>query len=104
MMLLLGAMGLAPSVAAGLQMARPDIQVVCVEGDGNAAMSGEPPRVVDFARIILDNGIYETTGGQEVPPYAPVGAEVLCIAAGRSGAPRPPPPDVIIRRVLAWLA
>jgi thiamine pyrophosphate-dependent acetolactate synthase large subunit-like protein len=100
-LLLLGAMGLAPAVAHGLSLVRPDVDVVCVEGDGNAAMSGWTPGI----RYVLDNDCYETTGGQPVPGWRePPGAEVLDIDRGKSDAPRPPPPEVIIERVRRWLA
>lgn len=67
---MLGSMGLAPSVSLGIAMGRPDLPVIVVEGDGNALMgmgsmamvgSQRPAR---FVHIVLDNSVYETTGGQ----------------------------------------
>ena len=104
-LLLLGAMGLAPAVGVGLAMARQDIEVVVIEGDGNALMSQRTPAGPLVERYILDNGLYETTGGQEVPreDLSQFGT-VIQIKPGKLGAPRPPAPEVIIGRVREWLA
>lgn len=65
-------MGMAPSLALGFALARPDHRVILLEGDGDLSMNlgvlaaiagAEPPnlRVVVFA-----NGRYETGGGQSL--------------------------------------
>lgn len=66
----IGSMGLCPTLAAGFSHCR-QLPVIAVEGDGNALMglSGFP--VVSraargtFIHIVLDNGLYESTGGQQ---------------------------------------
>lgn len=66
---MVGSMGLCPTLAAGFARftAAP---VVVVEGDGNALMglSGYPVSAAaatgTFVHLVLDNGQYETTGGQ----------------------------------------
>ncbi len=67
---MLGSMGLCPTLAAGFShcTSRP---VIVVEGDGNALMglSGFPVASSaargSFVHLVLDNGLYESTGGQQ---------------------------------------
>lgn len=63
------AMGHGPSLALGLALAQPDRGVIVFNGDGCTLMS--LGNLVTLAQcpanvvvIILDNGIYEVTGGQ----------------------------------------
>ena len=64
---MMGSMGACPTLAAGFALQAP-MPVIAIEGDGNALMSlsGFPvvayaaPRT--FAHIVLDNGVFETTG------------------------------------------
>ncbi len=67
---MVGSMGCVTSVALGLARARPDLQVVALDGDGAALM-----RMSAFAtlgaygpsnliHLLLDNGVHESTGGQ----------------------------------------
>lgn len=67
---MVGSMGCAPSLGLGLALARPDLRVVVLDGDGAALMRlgayatigrEGPPNLV---HILLDNGIHESTGGQ----------------------------------------
>ena len=66
---MLGSMGLCATLAAGFS-ARSGRPVVAVEGDGNALMglSGLPVAAASagrpFVHLVLDNGLYETTGSQ----------------------------------------
>jgi len=79
-----GSMGCASALGLGLSLVRPDLRVVVLDGDGAALM-----RMGNFAtigayggpnltHIVLDNGEYESTGGQAtVSPrvsFAPVAA------------------------------
>jgi sulfopyruvate decarboxylase subunit beta len=66
-------MGHASSQALGIALAQPQRRVIVCNGDGSMLMSlgslvtiaGEaPPNLV---MIVMDNGIYEVTGGQPVP-------------------------------------
>lgn len=67
---MLGSMGLGPTLAAGFShcSGKP---VIVVEGDGNALMglSGLPvawnAARGSFVHLVLDNGVYESTGGQQ---------------------------------------
>lgn len=67
---MVGSMGCASSLALGVSLARPDLRVVAVDGDGAALM-----RMGNFAtlgayggdnlvHVVLDNGVHESTGGQ----------------------------------------
>jgi thiamine pyrophosphate-dependent acetolactate synthase large subunit-like protein len=64
------AMGHAPALALGLALARPDCQVLAFNGDGCTLMSlGALVTIAasgatNLSLIVLDNGIYEVTGGQ----------------------------------------
>ncbi|MGI4981843.1 MAG: phosphonopyruvate decarboxylase [Janthinobacterium lividum] len=67
---MVGSMGCVATLALGLARARPDLQVVAVDGDGAALM-----RMGLFAtlgaygpsnllHLVLDNGVHDSTGGQ----------------------------------------
>ena len=68
---MLGSMGLAPSIALGVAIAQPKRRVFCLEGDGSMIMhlgslgtiAMVAPR--NLAIVLLDNGIYQITGGQK---------------------------------------
>src|SRR5437868_13949832 len=63
------AMGQAPDLALGLALAQPERGVIVLNGDGCMLMNlgslvtlaGQPAPVY---LVILDNGLYEVTGGQ----------------------------------------
>ena len=66
-----GSMGLASSMGLGLALARPDLPVFVLDGDGSLLMNlgslatigwTKPARLVV---IVWDNGLYGTTGGQD---------------------------------------
>src|SRR3954468_22101166 len=68
-----GSMGLASSIGLGLAMARPDLRVFVLDGDGSLLMNLgslatigllQPPNLV---LIVMDNEEYATTGGQATP-------------------------------------
>jgi phosphonopyruvate decarboxylase len=80
---MLGSMGLAPAMAVGYvrQSGRP---ALAVEGDGNALMSlsGLPLAAglrTAFVHVVLDNGSYESTGGQ---PTLSAAVDLCTIACG----------------------
>ena len=98
---LLHAMGEALPVASGLASARPDLSIVVVEGDGNALMGaacwplGIPNNVHHF---ILENGEFETTGGQRLPGDTvwPAFSEVISVSSGGRQLPNPPAAAAIL--------
>ncbi|HEY7067430.1 MAG TPA: thiamine pyrophosphate-dependent enzyme [Chloroflexota bacterium] len=62
-------MGLCSSVALGLALTRPQVQVVAFDGDGSILMNASslttigrhrPPNLV---HVVFDNGCYEASGG-----------------------------------------
>lgn len=67
---LVGAMGCASSVGLGLALARPELRVTVLDGDGAllmrlgalAAIGHMSP--ANLLHILLDNGLHESTGGQ----------------------------------------
>ena len=86
-----GAMGKTNSFALGVALARPEEKVIIFDGDGSLLMNlgalvtiaNKSPR--NLYHFVMDNGVYATTGGQEVP-----GAETTDYATmGQSGRLRP---------------
>jgi thiamine pyrophosphate-dependent acetolactate synthase large subunit-like protein len=67
---MVGSMGLAASIGLGIAMNMPERRVVVLDGDGNLLMGlGTLPVVGhiqphNFTHLVLDNHVYETTGGQ----------------------------------------
>jgi thiamine pyrophosphate-dependent acetolactate synthase large subunit-like protein len=65
-----GAMGQCSSIGLGIALARPDVRVVCLDGDGSLLMNlGSlctiatlAPR--NYVLVIWDNEVHQTTGGQ----------------------------------------
>lgn len=81
---LVGAMGCVSSLALGLALARPDLRVIALDGDGALLMRlgalaaighAAPPNLV---HILLDNGQHESTGGQQTVSG---GIRLACIAS-----------------------
>ncbi len=72
-LLFAGGMGKASSLGLGLAMARPDLKVIVLDGDGSLLMNlGSlvtianiaPPNLVHF---VFENGVYRTSGCQPIP-------------------------------------
>jgi len=67
---MVGSMGCASSLGLGLALARPDLQVVVIEGDGAALMRmGNFGTLGTYAggnliHLVLDNEAHDSTGGQ----------------------------------------
>jgi phosphonopyruvate decarboxylase len=67
---MVGSMGCAASVALGLALQRPDRRVIVLDGDGAVLMRLGALAVIGHERpgnlihVVLDNGCYESTGGQ----------------------------------------
>ena len=67
---IVGAMGCVSSVGLGLALARPDVRVTVLDGDGSALMRLGGLAAIGYQRpknllhIVLDNGMHESTGGQ----------------------------------------
>jgi len=97
--------GRAIPFATGIKMARPDLKVIVVSGDGDATAIGGNHfihacrRNIDISLFVLNNNIYGMTGGQYSPttflgarattaPYGNIDPEFdiagLAVAAGAS--------------------
>ncbi|WP_295621809.1 sulfopyruvate decarboxylase subunit beta [uncultured Methanobrevibacter sp.] len=68
---MIGSMGLASSIGLGLALAKPDSDVVVIDGDGSLLMN-MGSLVTVFANnpsnltwIVIDNGAYGSTGNQD---------------------------------------
>lgn len=86
-----GCMGKASSFGLGLALAHPDRRVWVLDGDGSLLMNlgslvtiahQAPPNLV---HIVMENGMYEVTGGQPVPG---VGRYDFVTLAQGAGYPR----------------
>lgn len=81
-----GSMGLASSTGLGLAMARPDLRVFVLDGDGSLLMNLGSLATIGWVRpsnlvvIVWDNEEYGTTGGQDTATRH--GADLA--AAGRA--------------------
>lgn len=90
---MIGSMGLAPSIALGAALARPERRLVVLDGDGNLLMGlGALPVIAACApanlhHLVLDNGVYASTGNQ--PTVAPrASLEGIAREAGYAHAAR----------------
>lgn len=87
--LTVGSMGHASSIALGINLARPDRKVVCLDGDGAAlmhlgslAISGINSKR-NLLHVVLNNGAHDSVGGQPT-----VGLEIdFCGIAKSCGYP-----------------
>ena len=83
-----GAMGQCSSVALGIAIARPDVRVICLDGDGSLLMNlgslctiaNQAPR--NYALIIWDNEVHQTTGGQPTATSARSSLAAIARSAG----------------------
>src|SRR5438477_13084727 len=79
-------MGQASSIALGLAIARPDLRVVVLDGDGSILMNlgslatEVTSGVTNLVHVIWDNGGWEITGGQ--PAGSPFGVDLEAVARG----------------------
>ena len=68
-----GSMGLASSVGLGLALARPDVRVFVLDGDGSLLMNLGSLATIGLLQpknlvlVVMDNEEYATTGGQPTP-------------------------------------
>ena len=69
--LTVGSMGHCSSIALGIALAKPDKQVVCIDGDGAMLMhlgiltSIASLKPKNFWHILINNEVHESVGGQE---------------------------------------
>lgn len=73
---MLGSMGLAFPIALGVALAQPKRHVFALEGDGSllmqmgclATIAAVAPK--NLTMVVMDNGVYQITGGQPTPAAA----------------------------------
>jgi len=81
-------MGAAPGLALGAALARPDLQFLLLEGDGDLVMNlGSLLAVADAAPanlrvVVFGNGRYETGGGQPLAGAARTDLAAIATGAG----------------------
>jgi thiamine pyrophosphate-dependent acetolactate synthase large subunit-like protein len=79
-------MGMASSIALGLAIARPDLRVVVLDGDGSLLMNlgslatEHSAGVRNLVHVVWDNGGWAITGGQ--PAGSHFGVDLEAVARG----------------------
>jgi thiamine pyrophosphate-dependent acetolactate synthase large subunit-like protein len=87
---MLGSMGLAIPIAFGVALAQPKRHVIALEGDGSllmqlgclATIAAQRPK--NLTMVIMDNGLYQITGGQRTPAAGIADYVAFARAAGLS--------------------
>jgi hypothetical protein len=85
-----GSMGLASSIGLGLALARPDVRVIVLDGDGSLLMNLGSLATIGLLRpanlvvVVMDNEEYATTGGQSTPTAHGADLEAAARAMGIS--------------------
>jgi phosphonopyruvate decarboxylase len=85
-------MGGASSLGLGLALARPSRRVVVLDGDGSllmqlgslATIAGAAPR--NLTHLVFKNGVYHTSGSQEIPGGLTVDFVAMAKGAGYRNA------------------
>ena len=83
-----GSMGLASSIGLGLALARPDLRVFVLDGDGSLLMNLGSLATIGWTRppnlvlVVWDNQEYGTTGGQETATAHGADLEMAARAMG----------------------
>jgi thiamine pyrophosphate-dependent acetolactate synthase large subunit-like protein len=83
-----GSMGLASSVGLGLALARTDLRVIVLDGDGSLLMNlGSLATIgllapANLIVVVMDNEEYATTGGQQTPTAHGADLEAAARAMG----------------------
>ncbi len=86
--------GRALAFATGLKIARPDMKVIAIMGDGDALAIGgnhfihAARRNIDITALIVNNAIYGMTGGQ-YSPTTPIGGRATTAPYGSIEPPMP---------------
>lgn len=103
---MVGSMGCAASLALGLALARPDLRVVALDGDGAALMRLGSLATVGYERptnllhVLLDNQLHESTGGQSTVSHS-IDFCAIASACGYSRALRAASRDELARALAA---
>ena len=85
---MLGSMGLAIPIALGVALAQPKRHVIALEGDGSLLMqlgclaTIAALKPANLTMVIMDNGLYQITGGQKTPAAGTANYVALARASG----------------------
>jgi thiamine pyrophosphate-dependent acetolactate synthase large subunit-like protein len=85
-----GSMGLASSIGLGLALARPDLPVFVLDGDGSLLMNLGSLATIGLVQapnlviVVMDNELFATTGGQPTPTAHGADLEAAARAMGIS--------------------
>jgi len=87
-----GFMGGASAMGAGLALARPERRVIVFDGDGSllmqlgslATIAGARPR--NLLHLLFKNGVYHTSGSQDIPGGLTVDFVTMARGAGYKSA------------------
>lgn len=104
-----GFMGGASSLGLGLALARPERRVVVFDGDGSllmqlgslATIAGAAPR--NLTHLVFKNGVYHTSGAQDIPGGLQVDFVTMAKGAGYRNAYAIRELDAFTRRLPAML-
>jgi sulfopyruvate decarboxylase subunit beta len=104
-----GFMGGASSLGLGLALARPERRVLVFDGDGSllmqlgslATIAGTRPR--NLVHFLFKNGVYHTSGSQEIPGGLTVDFVTMARGAGYRAALAIGDLDELKRRLPAFL-
>ena len=83
-----GSMGMCSSVAFGIALARPDVRVISLDGDGSMLMNlGQLATMANTAPpnlsvIVWDNEVHQTTGGQPTATAFKTSLPAIAVGAG----------------------
>jgi thiamine pyrophosphate-dependent acetolactate synthase large subunit-like protein len=83
-----GSMGMCSSVAFGIALARPDVKVISLDGDGSMLMNlGQLATMANTAPpnlsvIVWDNEVHQTTGGQPTATAFKTNLASIALGAG----------------------
>jgi phosphonopyruvate decarboxylase len=88
----MGFMGGASAMGAGLALARPERRVIVFDGDGSllmqlgslATIAGARPR--NLVHLLFKNGVYHTSGSQDIPGGLTVDFVTMARGAGYKSA------------------
>jgi len=100
-----GSMGLASSIGLGLAMARPDLRVFVLDGDGSLLMNLGSLATIGWVRpsnlvvVVWDNGGYGTTGGQDTATAHHADLEAAAKALGAAATATVRTPDALVAEV-----
>lgn len=105
---MVGSMGCVSAIAIGLALAKPNLKVVAIDGDGallmrmgNLATLGTlAPK--NLCHILLDNGTHESTGGQETVATQ-LDFPSLASAAGYEHVIRSSTPNQLLDSLDSWI-